>query len=214
MEILILAAHPDDEVLGMGGTIKKLSKQGHNLHLCTITEGASAQYRDEKMIEVRKNASIESGKFLGISSFEFLDFRDMGLDSIPRLDIIRKIEKTIQKIDPKMVFTTPGNDLHPDHELVHKCTIAASRPLKNNIERLLCYEIPSPLIQQFNPNVFENIEDEFGDKIDSFKMYESEVEEFPHPRSIQTIESLANFRGMQSGFKKAESFLLIQEFQK
>jgi N-acetylglucosamine malate deacetylase 1 len=214
MEILIIAAHPDDEVLGMGGTIKKLAKQGHNLHLCSVTEGASAQYTDEKMVEIRKNACIKSGEFLGISSFEFLDFKDMGLDSIPRLDIIREIEKIIQKIDPKIVFTTPMNDLHPDHKLVNECTISASRPLKNNIEKLLCYEIPSPLVQQFNPNVFENINDEFSDKIESFKMYESEIEEFPHPRSILTIESLANFRGMQSGFKKAESFLLIQQFQR
>lgn len=209
-----MAAHPDDEVLGMGGTIKKLSKQGHNLHLCTVTEGASAQYRDEKMIEIRKNACIESGKFLGISSFEFLDFKDMGLDSIPKLSITRNIEKIIQKIDPEIIFTTPMNDLHPDHKLVCECTIAGSRPLKNNIEKLLSYEIPSPVVQQFNPNVFENIKDEFEDKIKSFKIYESEVEEFPHPRSIRTIEALADFRGMQSGFKKAESFLLIQQFHR
>jgi N-acetylglucosamine malate deacetylase 1 len=213
MNVLIISAHPDDEVLGMGGTIKKMSKQGHNLHLCVVTEGASAQYLDKKMIEVRKNSCVKAGEFLGISSFNFLDFPDMGLEAIPRLQIIRKLENIIKKINPEIIFTTPKNDLHLDHKLVHESTVIACRPTKNKIEKLLCYEIPSPLINQFNPNIYENIELEIEDKINSFQFYESEIEEFPHPRSIESIRAFSKVRGVQSGFKNAEGFSLIQSFQ-
>ena len=212
MNILIISAHPDDEVLGMGGTIKKMSKQGHNLQLCVVTEGSSAQYSDKKMIEIRKESCIKAGKFLGISTFDFLNFSDMGLDSIPQLEIIKKLENIIKRFNPEIVFTTPENDLHLDHKLVHKATIVACRP-KNKVRRVLSYEIPSPLIQQFNPNVFENIEMELDDKKNAFQFYESEIEDFPHPRSIEAINSLAKMRGFQSGFKSAEGFSLIQWFQ-
>ena len=213
MNILIISAHPDDEVLGMGGTIKKMSKQGHNLHLCVVTEGASAQYSDKKMIEIRKKACIKAGKFLGISTFDFLDFPDMGLDLVRQLEIIQKLEKIIDEFNPEMVFTTPKNDLHLDHKLVHNATIVSCRPIKNKVKKLLSYEIPSPLIEQFNPNIFENIEMEMEDKQKAFQFYESEIEDFPHPRSIEAINSLSMMRGFQSGFKRAEGFSLIQWFQ-
>ena len=210
MNILVIAAHPGDEVLGMGGTIKKLAKQGHNLHLCSVTEGASAQYSDEKMIEIRKESCIKSGKILGISNFEFFDFPDMRLDSIPQLEINKKIENLIRKLKPQIIYTTPNNDYNEDHKIVYESTLVAARPISNFITQIFSYEIPNYTKTPFEANVYENISKEFTTKIKAFKQYKSEVRKMPHPRSFEYIEALAKLRGMESGFLKAEAFRLIR----
>ena len=210
MNILVIAAHPDDEVLGMGATIKKLSDKGNKIHLCVVTEGASAQYSEKKMIAVRKNACLKAGKLLGIKSFDFLEYPDMSLDTIPHLEINKKLEKIIKKIKPKIVYTTPFNDLNKDHQIVFDSTLVAARPLASTVKNILCYEIPGIKKFAFNPIVYEKVDKEFSKKIQAFKIYKSELEVFPHPRSIESIESLAIQRGMESGLKKAEAFNVIR----
>jgi len=210
MQILILAAHPDDEVLGMGGTIKKLSQKNHQIHLCVVTEGATAQYSDKKMIKVRKDACKKAAKILGIKTIDFLDFPDMKLNDISHLEVNKKIEKVISKYDPKVVYTTPKNDLNKDHQIVFESTLIASRPMSSSIKQILSYEIPGITKYPFNPTIYENIDKQFSYKIKSLKEYKTEIEKFPHPRSITVLESLANYRGMESGFKKAESFELVK----
>ena len=139
MNILVLAAHPDDEAIGMGGTIKKLSKK-NNIHLCVLTEGVSAQYNDKKMILERKNACKKSGKILGIKNYTFLDFPDMKLDSIPHLEINKQIEKIISKFKPKIVYSPPSHDLNKDHRLVFDSTLVATRSFSSSVKQLLSYE--------------------------------------------------------------------------
>ena len=210
MNILVIAAHPDDEVLGMGATIKKLSDKGNKIHLCVVTEGASAQYSEKKMIAVRKNACLKAGKLLGIKSFDFLEYPDMSLDTIPHLEINKKLEKIIKKIKPKIVYTTPFNDLNKDHQIVFDSTLVAARPLVSTVKNILCYEIPGIKKFAFNPTTYENIKNEFSQKIKAFKVYKSELEIFPHPRSLESIESLAIQRGIESGLVRAEAFQLIK----
>ena len=205
MDILIIAAHPDDEVLGMGGTIKKLSKK-NKIHLCVVTEGASAQYTNKDMIKKRKESCIKAGKILGISTFDFLEFEDMKLDSIPSLEINQELEKIIKKHKPTSVYTTPKNDLHKDHQIVFESTSIASRPHSNTVKNLFSYEIPGIVKNPFIPTVYEDISKEISYKIKAFKCYKSEIEKFPHPRSIESIESLSLQRGIESNLKKAESF--------
>ena len=212
MDILIIAAHPDDEVLGMGGTIKKLSKK-NKIHLCVVTEGASAQYTNKDMIKKRKESCIKSGKILGISTFDFLEFEDMKLDSIPSLEINQELEKIIKKHKPTSVYTTPKNDLHKDHQIVFESTSIASRPHSNTVKNLFSYEIPGIVKNPFTPTVYEDISKEISYKIKAFNCYKSEIEKFPHPRSIESIESLSLQRGMESGLKKAESFELIRSIR-
>ncbi len=209
MDIVIFAAHADDEVLGMGGTIKKLSNN-NDIHLCIVTDSASAQYTDKKMIQVRKNACKNAGKILGIVTIDFLNFPDMKLDTIPHLELNKKMEKIIQKYNPEIVFTTPDNDLNLDHKLVHDSTLVITRPQSNKIKQIFCYEIPGTVKRSFSPNVYYDIQKEFKDKINALLKYKSELKDFPHPRSVEAIESNANFRGSQSGLKKAESFKLIR----
>ena len=207
MKILVIAPHPDDEVLGMGGTIKKLSKK-NKIILCVVSEGATAQYKDKKMIKVRRDSCKKTAKILGISQTIFLDYPDMRLN-LSHLDINKKLEEIIEKYKPEIVYTAPKNDLNLDHQMVFNSTLVACRP-KSGVKQILCYEIQGNTKVPFAPNVFENIEKEFPYKIKGFKMYESENEEFPNPRSIAAIENLAIQRGVESGTKKAEAFELIR----
>ena len=207
MNILVIAPHPDDEVLGMGGTIKKLSKK-NKIILCVVSEGATAQYKDKKMIKVRRDSCKKTAKILGISQTIFLDYPDMRLN-LSHLDINKKLEEIIEKYKPEIVYTAPKNDLNLDHQVVFNSTLVACRP-KSGVKQILCYEIQGNTKVPFAPNVFENIEKEFPYKIKGFKMYKSEIEEFPNPRSIAAIENLAIQRGVESGTKKAEAFELIR----
>ena len=209
MNVLVLAAHPDDETIGMGATIKKLSKK-NNIHLCVLTEGVSAQYKDKKMIIERKNACKKSGKILGISNYTFLDFPDMKLDSISHLEINRELEKVISKFHPKIVYSPPSHDLNKDHRRVFDSSLVAARPVSSSVKQLLSYEVPGSVKQPFRPTVYENVEKEFSYKLKAFKMYKHEVMKFPHPRSIQAIENLAIQRGVECSLKKAEAFQLIR----
>lgn len=210
MNILVIAAHPDDETLGMGATIRKLSMK-NTVNLCIITEGATAQYKNKRMIQIRKNACMKSGKLLGISNFDFLDFPDMKLDSIPQLEINKKIEKIIRKYNPHTVYTTPPNDLNKDHQKVFESTLVASRPSSSNVKKIMCYEIPSYTRYPFAPTVYENIsKDILSIKIKACKIYKTEIEKFPHPRSLKSITNMAIRRGIEAGIKYAEAFQLIR----
>ena len=211
MKILVLAAHPDDEVLGMGGTIKKLSDLGNKIHLCVVSEGASAQYKNKKMIKIRENACIKSGKKLGIASFSFLGFPDAKLDSIPQVEINIQIEKVVSKFHPDIVYTISGGDGSKDHEKVFDSTVVACRAFKTKIKKIISYELPGPRIFPFEPNIYEDVTKEMQFKNKAFSIYASEMEKYPHPRSIESIESLAKYRGTQVGLSLAESFKLIYE---
>jgi len=211
LNILVIAAHPDDEVLGMGGTIKKLVKKGNQVHLCVVTEGASAQYKNKKMIEERKKACLQAGKILGISSFTFLNYPDMQLDTISHLELNKSLEKIIQLKKPEVVFTTPNNDLNKDHQIVFDSTLVATRPKSKYVKEIMCYEIPGSVKKPFNPTVYQNISSEILLKIKAFKCYNSEIQKHPLPRSLDAINNLALMRGMESGLNKAEAFELIKK---
>ena len=210
MNILVIAAHPDDEVLGMGATIKKLSNKGKKIQLCVVSEGASAQYKDEKMIKVREEACKKSAKILGIAGVNFLGFPDMRLDSISHLEINVELEKIIEKYHPHTVYTTPFNDLNIDHQRVFESTLVATRTLSSPVKHLLCYELPGLVRTPFQSTVYEEISEEISYKIKALKVYRSELKKFPHARSIESIKNLAIHRGIEAGLRKAESFQLIR----
>ncbi|MEK6947419.1 MAG: PIG-L deacetylase family protein [Nanoarchaeota archaeon] len=213
MKVLIIAAHPDDEVLGMGGTIKKLSKKKNEIQLCVVTEGATGQYSDKKMINVRRESCLKSSKILGISKVHFLDFPDMKLDSVPNLEINKKLEEIIKKFNPEIIYTTPKHDLNRDHKLVHESTLVVTRPTSSKVKQVYSYELPGFVNEPFAPNVYVNIVSEFEYKIKAFNCYKTEIEKFPHPRSIESLENLAAYRGIESGTRKSEAFRLIKLIQ-
>ncbi len=208
----MISAHPDDEVLGMGATIKKLSRT-NKIWLCVVSEGTSSQYSDKKMIKVRSDACKKSAKILGISKIQFLDYPDMRLDSVPHLEINKQLEKIIKKFKPSIVYSPPSHDLNKDHQKVFESALVITRPFSSSVKKLLCYELPGPVREPFHPSVYENVEKEFSYKIKGFKMYKSEIMKFPHPRSINAIENLAIYRGTQSGLRKAEAFELVHSIK-
>ena len=133
----------------------------------------------------------------------------MKLDSIPQLEINKKIEEVIESFKPQIIYTTPNNDYNKDHKIVYESTLIATRPTTKCIKEVLSYEIPNYVKNPFEANVYENISKEFTTKIKAFNQFKSEIHKMPHPRSLEYIESLAKLCGMESGFLKAEAFRLI-----
>jgi len=209
MNILIVVAHPDDETMGMGGTIKKLSKN-NEISLCVLSDGASAQYDDKKMIKIRQDACKKAGKILGISEFHFFDFPDMKLDSIPHVEINKELEKIVKFFNPKILYSTSYNDLNKDHQKVFESCSIISRPISSKIKQFFCFEIGGRNKIPFNPNTYVDISKELSFKLKAFKQYKSEINPFPHQRSLKFIESLSHVRGVESGLKNAEAFQLIR----
>ena len=145
--ILVFAAHPDDEVLGCGGTIAKLSKN-HKIYIVCMTNGVDARKYDQKkrnrLIFERQKAAINSTKILKCKNIFFLDFPDNQMDTVPLLEIIKKVESFISKIKPKIIFTHRSDDLNIDHEITNRAVVTATRPeKKNKVELTLFFEIPS-----------------------------------------------------------------------
>ncbi len=212
--ILVIAAHPDDEILGCGGSIIKLKKD-FNINILFMTDGVSARKADIKKIYERRNVCKKLHKKLGFNSPIFLDFPDNQMDSVPLLKIVKKIEQVIKKIKPITVFTHYSECLNIDHQITCKATLTACRPLKSSsVKKILSFEILSSTEwskfkkKGFEPNYFIDISKQIKQKISSMKHYKMELRKYPHSRSIKAIEALARFRGVSCGVKFAEAFYL------
>lgn len=224
MKILIVAAHPDDEVLGCGGTIARLSKEGYDIYTFILGEGVTS--RDKKRNAHKKSGEIKRlkkqaeqvNKILGVKEVFFFDFPDNRFDIVPFLDIVKAIEKIKNKIKPNMIFTHYEKDLNIDHQITYKAVLTATRPLKNEaIKKIYSFEVPSstewnyPL--SFDPNVFFDITDTVDKKLKALKIYKDEIKTFPHPRSSEGVKILAKFWGMKVGLECAEAFKLVRKIK-
>lgn len=226
MKVLVIAAHPDDEVYGVGGTMVKHAQNGDEVYVCMLTEGVTTQYCNIKdkiqlsnLIEQKKNESLKAARILGIKEIFFFNLPDMKLDTIAHSEINQPIEECITNLLPEIVYTHHWGDVNKDHRLAFESTMVAVRPaLKNPIKKVLIYETPSSsewnvpiLTNQFLPNVFVDISDVLDIKIQAMKAYKSELRPFPHPRSIEAVTTYAKKRGLEVGKKVVECFMLIRE---
>ncbi len=219
-KVLILAAHPDDEVLGCGGTIYNLTSQKVTVNICFFSNGVSARsnFKTDEIL-LRKNAAKRVAKMLKVSSLNFYDFPDNSFDKVNILEIAKIIEKKIKSFKPDTIFTHFENDLNIDHQKINQATLAATRPQKNQIvKKLFFFEVPSSTEwnfnknkKQFNPNWFVDISGSLKNKIKALKIYGSEMKKYPHPRSYKAIEALSRWRGSTSGYKAAEAFVLARK---
>lgn len=214
--VLLVSAHPDDEVLGVGGTVYKLSQEGHQIDLCIFTDGSSTQYSDDTVIRDKKFGECRKAMdVLGVRKIIQLDFPDMQLDRVKHHIINDAMSKVIREIDPEIVFCPSPHELNKDHQILAESLKVAIRPVGNFPRKIYFYEVLSSgewnLDSPFPPNAFYDIGLCIEEKIRAFKCYESEMRIYPHPRSVEGIKILGSYRGLQSGVRFAEAFMIYRE---
>ena len=213
-KILVVVAHPDDEVLGCGGTIAKLIDNKCKVKVLFLSDGESSRLKKINLKKnlYRRNCAKKAMKILGVKHFSFNDFPDNEFDKISLLKITKRIEVEIKKYNPDTILTHHNSDLNIDHQITSKAVMTACRPkVKNNVKLILFLKyyrlLNGTLIQKnFNPNWYEDITKYLKIKIKAIKCYKKELRKSPHPRSLNTIKALSIFRGSSSGVKMQRHF--------
>ena len=221
MKILIIAAHPDDEVLGCGGTIARLIKEGFEVYTLILGEGITSRddmrdrkRREEEITELKGEAK-EANKILGVKEVFFYDFPDNRFDTVPFLDIVKVVEKVKNSINPEIIFTHYEMDLNIDHQITYRAVITATRPLKEEtVKEIYSFEIPSstewryPL--NFSPDVFFDISTTIDIKIRALGKYKTELKKYPHSRSLEGVKLIAKNWGIKVGLEYVEAFKVVR----
>ena len=220
-KILVVAAHPDDEVLGCGGTIARYVREGYDAYVVFMTDGVSSRKETSIQNEIknREKSAILASQILGIELVEILDFPDNGMDTVPILDIVQNLEAVIDKVKPSIVFTHYWGDLNIDHRVTCQSVLTACRPYPAQVvKEIYSFEIPSstewssPSVENnFNPNNFVDISKTIELKMSALQAYDQEMRNFPHSRSLKAINSLAKVRGAAVGIVAAECFVVIRQ---
>jgi len=235
MRVVVFVAHPDDEVLGMGGTILKHSQKGDFVkvvYLATgITSRRSANFQNnvpydqnenkinemQKEIKDLRNDAKKSCNILKVKDSKFYDFPDNEMDSVPLLKIVKVIEKEIKETKPDRIYTHHFHDLNIDHRTVFNAVLTATRPIGSSVKEIISFEVPSSTEwnypTQFNPNYFIDIKSQLSAKIKAMKSYKNEIRNFPHPRSVENLKNIAERWGSVSGMKSAEAFEIIRKIE-
>ena len=225
MTTLVVAAHPDDEVLGCGASIYKWATAGDDVHVLILAEGITS--RDISLESNATSAALDelteaaraASRILTVSSLSLHDFPDNSMDTVRFLDIVKIVETFVSKLTPNVVVTHHAGDLNIDHRITHNAVLTACRPLPDCcVKLILCFETPSatewqsPVFNQpFTPNWFEDVSQTFDVKLKALEAYESEMRNWPHSRSIESVQNLARWRGTSVGVEAAEAFMLIRQ---
>ncbi len=218
--VLVIAAHADDEVLGCGGTIARHVSEGDAVHMLFLSDGVSS--RDEgndAALDERKAMAVAAGKSLGAKPPVFLDFPDNRLDTVPLLEIVKKVEAVVSKIKPWTVYTHSITDLNIDHRITHQAALTACRPVPgSSVRNIFAFEICSSTewgsaeySTGFQPTRFVDITKYKEAKRKALECYNRELRKFPHPRSFEVLESLAIVRGSTVSVEAAEAFEVVRE---
>ena len=218
MKTLVIAPHPDDEVLGVGGTILRLKAEGNKVGWLIVTGISSeAGWSDEK-IQQRADEIKSIANLFAFDSIYELNFPTTQLDQVPMSDLVSAISNVFKVFEPEEVFVPHPSDIHTDHRFVFDAIASCTKWFRHpSVKRVLAYETLSEtdfslgVKQVFRPNIFVNIEPYLKDKLRAISIYQSELGEFPFPRSHEAITALAFLRGAASGFKAAEAFELLRE---
>lgn len=221
--VLVIVAHPDDEVLGCGGTIARLAQEGHDVYIAILGEGITSRYKrreegGKRLIEELHSRSREVGQCLCAKEVFLFSLPDNRFDTVPLLDIVKIVENMVDKLQPDIIYTHHGGDLNIDHQIVHRAVLTATRPLENYpVKEIYAFEAPSSTewaFQQFEPafrpNVFVDITKTLEIKVQAMQLYESEARPFPHPRSPEALRAIAMRWGSVVGCGAAEAFELIR----
>ena len=221
--ILVIAAHPDDEVLGCGGTMARLRAEGHDVKIAILGEGMTSRYRtreeaDRSLLTNLREHSRRAADVLDVKDLFLFDLPDNRFDTLPILDVVKIVEELIRKHSPHTIFTHGCADLNVDHQVTHQAVLTATRPIEGHpVRNLYAFEIPSStdwgfhrMRPSFEPNTFFNISSTIEAKKRALACYQTEVQNFPHPRSLEGLEVVARRWGTVVGCTAAEAFELVR----
>lgn len=216
--VLVVAAHPDDEVLGCGGVMAKHADAGDEVHVLFIADGVTSRTSGgSDSLNARNQAASAACRILGSHPPVHLAMPDNALDSVPLLEIVQRIELVLTELVPSCIYTHSGGDLNIDHQYVQKAVLTAARPLPNSsVRAIYAFEVLSSTgwaagDSSFRPNRFVEITPYLDRKLDALRCYDAEMRDFPHARSYRSVEALARYRGAAVGFHAAEAFDVLRE---
>ena len=220
-KVAAIFAHPDDEVLGCGGSLALHAAASDEVNVLLLATGVTARGAADKVeLEVLRDQARRAGTILGVDGVSFASFPDNAMDSVPLIEIVRRVEKFVSEFSPDIVYTHHGGDLNIDHRQTHAAVVTALRPLpeRGDISVLGC-EVNSstewavPPLAPFIPTEFQAIDGMLDTKLEALASYIGELRDWPHPRSIEGVRALARWRGTQSGVAAAEAFITLRRIR-
>ena len=223
MRILVVAAHPDDEILGCGGTMARLAREGHEVRAAILAEGMSSRYTHredadpEQLQHLHAQAQQAAGK-VGARESVLCKLPDNRLDTVPLLEVVKLVEELVARFRPEVIYTHHPGDLNVDHGVVHRAVLTATRPVAGQrVSEIYAFEVPSStewafqrLEPSFRPSVFVDITETLETKIEAMACYDTETRKFPHPRSPEALRAIATRWGTAVGLPAVEAFELIR----
>lgn len=220
MNVLIIAPHPDDEVLGCGATIAKYAALGDEVYVAVVTRGTSPMFSAE-LIDRTKKECLHADSYLGVKETIFMDFPAARLEEVPRHEINGAFMKIIQDLKPAVVYIPHRGDMQLDHKLTVDAAMVALRPKYEHVVSKICayetvsetgWDIPNT-VNDFVPNIYNDIGGFLKNKIQALSFFESQMAGYPNARSFKAVEALAVYRGTTVGVSAAEAFYLIREIR-
>jgi len=224
-KVLVIVAHPDDEILGVGATVVKHVQKSDECLALILGEGMTSRYEKRdlanslKVEELHKD-TFDAAKIIGYKDVYLENLPDNRFDSVDLLDIVKIVEKYIDKIKPDIIYTHHSGDLNIDHRKTYEAVLTATRPMDNNcVKKIYCFETVSSTewnfeyLNPFNPNCFVDVTETLDSKLKAMECYKSELRNFPHPRSIENLKANAKRWGSVVGREYVEAFQLVREIK-
>ncbi|MFZ0300588.1 MAG: PIG-L family deacetylase [Candidatus Sulfotelmatobacter sp.] len=223
MNVLVVAAHPDDEILGCGGTIARLGSEGHEVRIAILAEGMSSRYAhredaDPGQLRHLHGRAQQAANKVGAKELVLCKLPDNRLDTVPLLEVVKLVEELVTRFRPEVIYTHHPGDLNVDHGVVHRAVLTATRPVPGQcVGEIYTFEVPSStewafqrLEPSFRPTVFVDITQTLEAKIEALACYDTETRKFPHPRSPEALRAIAARWGSVVGLPAVEAFELIR----
>lgn len=224
LRVLVVAAHPDDEILGCGAALALHAAKGDRVHVVVMGQGVFSRSDGSATpaaLAALRECAEKANRIVGASSLELLDYPDNRMDEIARLDLTKAIEAVLERHAPHVVYTHFLSDLNVDHQRVSEAVCVACRPVPgSHLRSLRFFEVQSSTEWQppangtaFAPNLFVDVSKTLETKLEALRAYASEMRAWPHARSLEAVEHLARWRGASVGVNAAEAFVLARALE-